>query len=188
MEKEIWKDINGYEGYYQISNLGRIKAMKRKVSDRQTRNEKVKKCVLHRSGYMKCLLYKGNKYKSKLIHRLVAEAFIFNPENKPQVNHIDSNRTNNVVDNLEWCSSSENRIHGFVYGNIKPYAHWTGITGAKNPNSIPVVQYDKQGNFIAEFGALNEASLCTGINSRNIYKSMVKKQSHAGGFVWMYKQ
>jgi len=112
--KEIWKDVIGYEGFYQVSNLGNVKGLKR---------NKVKSQTLNSWGYKIISITKPNtKVKSVLVHRLVAKAFIDNPENKEQVNHIDGNKSNNCVHNLEWCNQSENMQHAFKLGlNINPY-------------------------------------------------------------------
>jgi hypothetical protein len=106
--KEIWKDVIEYEGYYQISNLGNVKGLKR---------NKIKSPTLNSWGYYIVSLTKPDtKLKSVLVHRLVAIAFINNLENKEQVNHIDGNKTNNCVINLEWCNQSENMQHAFKLG------------------------------------------------------------------------
>ena len=109
--KEVWKDIKGYEGKYQISNLGRVKSL----GNLQTKKEKLLKTNI-RNGYYTAYLYKNNEKKSLLCHRLVAEAFIPNPDNLPQVNHKDENKLNNRVDNLEWCTIKYN----INYSSAKP--------------------------------------------------------------------
>lgn len=129
---EIWKDIEGYEGLYQVSSQGRVKrlASRVEVADRGTRYfpENIRKPVnVH--GYLYCTLYKGNKECRKAIHRLVASAFIDNPENKPQVNHINGNKLDNRAENLEWCTQSENNLHAFSLGLMKAYDRH----GNKNP-------------------------------------------------------
>ena len=116
MTKEIWKDIQGYEGLYQISNLGRIKSLERMIitSNNITKkiSEKILKPCLRKNGYYSIVLQKNNKSKYYTIHRLVAKEFIPNPNNLPQVNHKDENKTNNNVNNLEWCTSKYNINYG----------------------------------------------------------------------------
>ena len=101
--KEIWKDIKGYEGLYQVSNLGRVK---------RVTTGRVLKQFPNKQGYLLVSLCKTGKQKSFAIHRLVAQAFILKPENKPEVNHIDEDKTNNMVSNLEWCTRVENNNYG----------------------------------------------------------------------------
>ena len=107
---EIWKDIKGYEGLYQVSNLGRVKGLDRYVNCKYGRR-KIKGKIMNyttRSGYNVLVLRRNNKRQSKQVHRLVAEAFIPNPNNYPVVNHKDTNRKNNHVSNLEWVTVKEN--------------------------------------------------------------------------------
>ena len=105
---EIWKDIQNYEGSYQVSNYGRIKSL----NYNRTRKEKILKPGKDKSGYFKINLYKNGKYKTYQVHRLVAEAFILNPNNHPIINHKDENPSNNHVDNLEWCTYKYNNNYG----------------------------------------------------------------------------
>ena len=120
---EEWKSIKGYEGLYEISNLGNVKSLSRmKINNRgyQKTKERIAKPVKHNSEYYRVSLTNNNherKYFS--IHRLVAEAFLPNPDNLPQVNHKDGNKTNNKVENLEWCSRSYNLQHAYDNG-LKP--------------------------------------------------------------------
>lgn len=108
---EEWRDIDGYEGYYQVSNLGRVKGIK---LIRQYKKERIlSQYLLDRGkGYYKVWLYKDKKRKMYYVHRLVAQAFIPNPNNYPDINHKDENPRNNVVDNLEWCTESYNMSFG----------------------------------------------------------------------------
>lgn len=110
---EIWKDISWYEGLYQVSNLGNVKSLPRKTWF-VLRNERILK--KRRDGrwlYEMVYLYNNVAWKNLLVHRLVAQAFVSNPENKKEVNHKDWNKLNNTVDNLEWMTHSENHIHKF---------------------------------------------------------------------------
>ena len=109
---EIWKDIKDYEGAYQISSKGRFKSLARRYSPR----EEILKPFLTKDGYEMVELCKNNKAAHKRVNRLVAIAFIPNNQNKPQVNHIDGNKLNNCVENLEWVTNSENQIHAYKTG------------------------------------------------------------------------
>lgn len=120
LENEIWLPIKDFEGLYEISNLGRVKALKKKRSNGKEYEETIHKLTLSKWGYYKITLWKDNKRFYYLVHRLVACVFISNPENKPQVNHIDGIKSNNHIDNLEWCTQSENGFHAYKTGLSKP--------------------------------------------------------------------
>lgn len=132
--EEIWKDIDwieGFEGYYQISNLGNVKALARKVTKSdgvvQYRKERIMDKRLSTDGYYIAKLNVNNKSKSVAIHILVAKAFIPNPNNYPEVNHKDCCRTNNLVNNLEWVTHADNVAYSVAKGHYKHY-------GENNPN------------------------------------------------------
>lgn len=110
---EIWKDIEGYEGYYQVSNKGRIKGIRLMY---QHTEERILKPFSNQkgSGYLKVKIYKDTVMKPAYVHRLVANAFLPNPNNYPDINHKDENPHNNSVDNLEWCNESYNMSYGTV--------------------------------------------------------------------------
>ena len=108
---EIFKDIEGYEGLYQISNKGRVKSLERVTSSGCPIKEKIRVNSTKKNGYEFIILYKDGKGKNFYIHRLVALAFIPNIDNKSQVNHIDENKSNNCVSNLEWVTNNENQRH-----------------------------------------------------------------------------
>ncbi|HFJ9472606.1 TPA: NUMOD4 domain-containing protein [Bacillus paranthracis] len=111
---EIWKDIEGYEGLYQVSNLGSIKSM----PNRKYKSERIKSLVVSTKGYVRVCLSKNGKAKTLLVHRVVAKAFINNPDNKAQVNHINGIKTDNRKDNLEWVSLQDNNKHAHKNGLI----------------------------------------------------------------------
>lgn len=114
--EEFWKDIKGYEGFYQVSNLGRVKSLAKYQKGNGGsifwRKETILKPANSGRGYLMVVLIKNKKRKSYILHRLVADAFIPNPYNLPQVNHKDENKTNNVVSNLEWCDNKYNSNYG----------------------------------------------------------------------------
>jgi hypothetical protein len=117
---EQWKDIEGYNGLYRISTMGRVKSFHKK-------NAKILSPVFYGDYYGVQLCINGNK-KKHYIHRLVAESFIINCDNKNQINHIDGNKLNNTVSNIEWCTASENRLHAVDTGLLK-------VRGESNPQS-----------------------------------------------------
>jgi hypothetical protein len=144
MNNEIWKDIKGYEGLYQVSNTGKIKSTERIFTGKDGVTKPVHERILvlsptkvterHPSAHYSSELWKDNKRKRVAIHRVVADAFIDNPEGKPQVNHIDGNPSNNNIDNLEWNTNSENVKHAYKLGlrakkNCKPIVMTNNITG-----------------------------------------------------------
>jgi len=136
MENEIWKDIKGYEGFYQVSNFGRVKSLNRIIihgNNTINRNGKVLKPYTSNKGYLVVDLYNGKRFAVK-VHRLVGLTFIPNPLNLPQINHKDCNNQNNYVDNLEWCDNSQNQLHAYAnglheikYGENSPRGKLTNI-------------------------------------------------------------
>lgn len=110
-EREIWKDIEGYEGLYQVSNMGRVRSLDRKDKNGQFRNGRVLAGRDDGHGYHTVALYRDGNAKNWLIHRLVAKAFLDNPSNLPEVNHKDENKANNAVSNLEWCTAFYNNTY-----------------------------------------------------------------------------
>lgn len=171
MEEE-WKDIEGYEGLYQVSNTGLVKNKKR---------EKVLALEPSNCIYLRVHLWKNGVGKHYLVHRLVAEAFIDNPNNLPQVNHKDEDKTNNNVDNLEWCTVEYNHNYGTVIERIK-----TTQQNDKNKSKV-ILQYTLDGQFVAEYPSIKEASRQTGLDDGNISHCCRRKKKTLGGYIWRYK-
>lgn len=170
---EIWKDIKGFEGCYQVSNTGHIRALDRYIGYRKGRTRvwkgKEKIPTERNTGYLKVSLFKDGKSVTREVQRIVAETFIPNPENKGQVNHIDGNKHNNNVSNLEWVTPQENTIHSKTV--LKK--------GIKR-----VSQYDLQGNYIQTFDSLKEAGEKTHTPKCSISNVVCGRRKKAGGFLW----
>lgn len=175
--KEIWKNVKDYEGLYQISNLGRVRSLPRKGTFKDIHILKLQK---KNSGYIEVSFTKNYIKKAKKVHRLVAEAFIPNPENKPQVNHIDGNKQNNCVDNLEWCTEKYNMQEASRLGLIKR------IIGKNHHASKKVNQYNLQGNFIKQWDCLSDITRKLGFNFKNISACCKHKRNMAYGYIWRY--
>ncbi len=166
--QKIWKNIPNYSGY-QVSNLGEIKGKRNKILIGGIKR-----------GYREVILVDNNIRHYKLVHRLVAEAFIPNFENKPQINHKDGNKLNNCVDNLEWCTQSENMKHAYKKGLQKP------LYAVKNPRAKKVEQYDLKNNLLKCYNGIREASRINNLNPRDITKCCQRKRRQVGGFIWRY--
>ena len=179
-EKEIWKDIKGFEGKYQVSNLGNVKSL----NYNRTKKERIL-TPKKRSGYLIVTLSKKGIHKDFLIHRLVAQAFIEKPENLPEVNHIDENKLNNRVENLEWCDRKYNNNYGTHNEMILKTRK---LRNRKNAEK-PVLQFTKDGKFVNEYKSISEAERCTEIYNGSICKCCknIKGYNSAGGYIWKYK-
>lgn len=172
---EEWKDVKGYEGIYQISSYGRVKSTRRRGSQGGILKLSLDK---KNTGYFKIRLCKSNHYKSFFIHRLVAQAFIANPNNYPQVNHKDENRQNNNVDNLEWCTNKYNSN----YGN-----HSWRNGRAQRENLKWVCQYSTNNKFIAKYKTAEEAAKAVNGFASNISKVAHGSINTAYGYKWKYE-
>lgn len=170
---EIWKDIKGYEGKYQISNTGFVKSL----NFNHTGKEKILKNKVNRRGYCYVTIYQNGKQNYPGIHRLVAETFIPNPNQLEQVNHIDGNKENNNIENLEWCTQTENIRH----------ADKTGLSNHRGTIKA-VEQLDLNGNVINKFDALADAGRFLGIKGKPVGISRVirGKRKTAYGYKWRY--
>lgn len=192
--KEIWKDIRNYEGLYQISNLGRIKSISRKVRCKNYKRE-VKEKILKlnkNKNYMQIALSKNCICKTFLVHRLVAETFIENPKNLLEVNHKDGNKHNNSVNNLEWCSRIENMRHAkdndLIKSNKGEDCYWYNKFGENHIRSKKIIQFDKQGKIIKKWNSLADVKRQLGIYQSNICKCCEGERKTAGGYIWKYNE
>ena len=158
------KNIKGYEGLYGITSCGKVWSYRRK---------KFLKPVADGKGYLCVNLCKDGKVKSYRTHRLVAEAYLPNPENLPQINHKDENKTNNCLQNLEWCDASYNTNYG------------TRNEKLSNSKKIPILQYDLDGNFIREWVSATDVGREVKGNIVNCLKGRYKS---AYGYIWKYKE
>jgi len=183
---EEWRDIKDFEGYYQISNFGRLKSFK------QYKNGKILKLTNSKNSYFSVVLCTNNYRKSTRIHRLVAEHFLFNLCDYKLVNHIDGNKQNNRLDNLEWCSPSQNVKHSMSMNenHIKPMNYYNQFIRPKR-----IIQLDFRGNILNAFANAKEASDITKVCSRNILQVCNKTpfdknnntRKQAGGFIWKFE-
>jgi hypothetical protein len=177
---EIWKDVVGYEGYYEVSTHGNVRSVTRtfikKYGDGErsvTVSSKDLKPMTNYKGYLYVELRNNGTRFHAYIHRLVANAFIANVHNKPQVNHKDTNKTNNHVDNLEWATNSENQLHAQAHGLVS--------SKGKGRKAIPIGQF-KNGELVAEFSSIADAQRETGISS--IAYVVRGERKSAGGYEW----
>lgn len=177
---EIWRDIKDYEGLYQVSNLGRVKNLI---------TGKILKQILQKTGYFSVILCKNGIKTLYLIHRLVAEAFIPNPENKPCIDHINRVRNDNRIENLHWVTHKENMNNPltkqFLSENKK--GKYFGRYGSEHQYSKSVLQYDKEGNFIKEWECEKTASIELSISKTAINNCLKKRSKTAGGYIWKFK-
>lgn len=180
---EVWKDIAGYEGLYQVSNLGRVRSFGRYVKNRSKlvyKPEKLLQPAKDSYGYFVVGLCKNGKAKNFKVHRLVAQTFMHNPENKETVNHINGNKEDNRAENLEFCTNEENLQHAFSLG----------LTGGEhfknNKRSTAVAQYDKNMRLVKTYPSIREAERQTGVHNQSIVKCCKGKVKTAGGYVWKY--
>lgn len=178
LPNEEWKDIKGFEGLYRISNYGRVKSLKRtkRVFNKNIDvPEIIRKNGYDMDGYQILPLNKNSKKYTKKIHRLVAETFIPNLENKPCINHLDCNRNNNKVDNLEWCTQKENNLYTYKLGRLY----------IPEANCKKVIQKDKNGNILNTFSSVISASSCLGL-SKSFIASCCRKEKNSRSFIFEY--
>lgn len=165
IEVETFVKIDGFEKY-EVSNLGKVRNIKSGI---------MLKPWITKDGYLRHCLYKHNKQKKLLLHRIIATTFIDNPEGKPCVNHIDENKLNNDLSNLEWCTERENAVHG------------TRIKRIAEKLSKKVIQLDLNDNVLKEFESMHQAERETGVSVSSISNCCNGRRKSAGGFKWRKK-
>lgn len=191
--KEIWKNAVGYESLFEVSNFGRIKSKDRHIVVKNHGQEypgikkgKLLSPGITNKGY-RVINVPNGKYKHKLVflHRMIAMTFIPNPNNKPQVNHIDGDKLNNRVDNLEWVTCAENIQHAYKTGLNPGPKPWKGKYGKDHFRSIPVSAYDRAGNLVKEYENLTIAAHDVGMDSpTHISACLHGRRKTAKGYVW----
>lgn len=182
--KEVWKEIHGFEGYYEVSNFGRIRSVDR-VIVRHGKNRAWKVSLkgkiimphVRHDGYPFVDLYKWHKRHSLVIHRLVAMAFVPNPSSKQEVDHINTDRTDARACNLRWVNRSEN--------NLNPITNRRMSEAKKGRGCKPVCQYDKSGNLISKYPSIRAASKATGFNEVTLIHNLQGKHINPK-YNWKY--
>lgn len=207
--EEIWKEIEGYEGIYQVSNTGYIRRIADKDSWGRKRTPKTLNPRVDKKGYLHVALSKNGIRREYKVHRIVAEAFIPNPKKFPQVNHKDENKINNAVNNLEWCNNKYNCNYGTKVERFKRNMDWKKKVQntdykriAKNRKKIdykalaeqnapkrkkPVIQMDMEGNELREFASAKDVKVLLGFDNSDIGRCCRGKLKSVGGYKWKFK-
>lgn len=179
-----WKDIVGYENEYQINQFGEIRTLK--DSPKLKKYDVLKPQISKSNGYVYQMLYKNGKEKLLRVHRLVAMAFLPNPNNLPQVNHKDGNKQNNSVDNLEWCEQSDNMKHAYKNGLQIPSENQRKAIINTNKLKQKKVCQIKDGEIINTFSGISEASRQTKISISCISRCCNLKRKSTNGYEWRF--
>ena len=184
--EEIWKDVVGYEGLYEVSNFGNVRSL--------FRYKKKLKWNICNNRYATVQLFKNKVGKRLLVHRLVAEAFLANPEKLPIVNHKDENKLNNYVNNLEWCTQGYNLSYNQGHKKRAERKRWfydeLSIKFKENNPAIkiPIIQMNLDGEIIREWESIKEAIETLGYKSNHICECCKNKRKTSNGFRWKYKE
>lgn len=189
--EEIWKDIKGYEGLYQISNLGNVKKIKNKkynINKKEVEEKDINKCIsigTHKLGYKYVKLTDKNGIRKNLfLHRIIAEEFIENPNNFNIINHKDGDKSNNDINNLEWTTQKDNVNHAWKNGLCENVRKVCAINGRKKSKKI--IQKNKNGEVIKVWNSTMDIERELGILHNNITSCCKHYNRTAGGFIWEY--
>lgn len=203
MEKEEWKPVIGYEGLYEVSNMGRVRSLPREVYVGGKTNICIRAGRVLKQGhahgrhykYLLVCLCKDQQRSMKRVHRLVAEAFIPNPENLPMVNHKDENPSNNHVDNLEWCTAKYNSNYGTARERIKETRKKNNsnklmlLTRLENKSSMypkSVAMIDNDGNVVKNYFSISDAARDIGVHVNSVSRVCMGKRRHTHGYKFKY--
>lgn len=183
-KKEIWRDVVGFENLYKVSNFGNVISIEREVPNGPCTTRIVPSTTLSKldngKGYITVTLSKGCTPKKYYIHRLVATAFLPNPNSFKEINHKDENKSNNHLSNLEWCTSSYNKRYGTCIKRLIE----TRNKNKRGSYEKPVYAYDLNGNFVKEYRSIAEASRKTGISEESLRSAIMGKSKSSGCFQW----
>ena len=188
--EEKWKPVVGYEGLYEVSSLGRVRSLSRSIQGHKGYYVIPSRILkgFYAYGYRYVELHKGGKHKAYRVHRIVAEAFLPNPNKYPIINHKNEIRDDNRVDNIEWCTHKYNSNYGNIKSKLKQSSH-----------RIPIIQLTKEGTFVAKYQSITDASKATKIEHTNIIQcakgrplkcrdGKLRIRRYAGGFIWKYEE
>jgi len=193
IEVEYWKDIKGYKGLYQVSNLGRIKSLERITKYQNSKRrvkEKIKGTFTGKKGYERVELSKNGQNRKYNVHTLVAKAFLNKKSEKSEVNHINGVKTDNRVENLEWCTRSENELHAYRTGLAKNTKKQREAVReyCKDNKTKAIIQLDLNLNFMKEWKSAKEVEEILGISRKNISQCVTGRNKMAGGYIWITKE
>lgn len=179
--KEIWKEVKGYEGLYEVSNLGNVRSINRIIKNKFYKG-KILITKIDKDGYLQLGLSKNGTKKYFRVHRLVAQAFIPNPSNLPQVNHKDEVKDNNNVKNLEWCDNKYNSSYGTKNNRMIETRNKKYLKNREKS----IIQLTLSGEFIKEYKSLSDASKINKLSIGNLWKALNGKIRQLSGYIWKY--
>ncbi|MDP4117688.1 MAG: NUMOD4 domain-containing protein [Bacillota bacterium] len=195
--QETWKDVKGFGGRYQVSNYGRLRSLEMEVLCRNGKRRIVngstlKERINHKSGYVQYLLCMDGCKIYKYAHRLVAETFLANPENKPTINHKDENKRNNRIENLEWATYSENNTYNdgikrrLIHTDIKKRTEKIDYKAKAEKQKKPIIQFDLCGNKIKKWDGAIDAARILKIDKGALRQCLYGKTKTSGGYIWRF--